>query len=176
MNHVLNHQLYIRKKLIHTKNVKKKGFSTLSALLIPITLLLLLFIDIEPPVITTPNNVPMMNVDTGMPDAVIIWSSPPSALDAFEGIIPTANIRCENQAGNVVVSGGRYPVGTTTVTCRANDTALNEGSSQFNITVIGMYHLSLLTERILLQFVNILSNMVQAAITDIFVFCNHGLI
>ena len=90
-----------------------------------------------------------------MPDASVHWSPLPTALDAFEGTIPAANIVCEDEAGNVVVSGGRYRVGTTTVTCRANDTSLNEGSSQFNITVIGMCCLFVLIESILflqLQF------------------------
>ena len=35
------------------------------------------------------------------------------------------------------MSNDSYGVGTTTVTCRVNDTALNTGSCQFNITVVG---------------------------------------
>ena len=79
-----------------------------------------------------------MNVDPGMADASVTWSPLPSADDVVEGSILPANIICEDDSGNVVMSGDRFPVGTTTVTCRANDTALNEGSSQFTITVVGM--------------------------------------
>ena len=95
--------------------------------------------DIEAPVITSPNNIRSRNVDPGMPDAAITWSPLPSALDAFEGVIGPDTIVCMDDVGNVVMSGGRFPVGTTTVTCRANDTSLNEGSSQFTIMVIGRY-------------------------------------
>ena len=79
-----------------------------------------------------------MNVDPGMADAIVTWSPLPSAVDSVEGSILAANIICEDNSGNVVMSGERFPVGTTTVTCRANDTALNEGSGQFTITVVGM--------------------------------------
>ena len=79
-----------------------------------------------------------------MADAIVTWSPMPSANDTVDGPIPPSTIVCEVGPGNVVMSGDRFLVGTTTVTCRANDTALNEGSSQFNITVIGMFHLHLL--------------------------------
>ena len=46
-------------------------------------------------------------------------------------------------ASNILMSGANYPLGLTTVTCRANDTALNEGSCEFNITVVGTCCLSL---------------------------------
>ena len=77
----------------------------------------------------------MMNVDAGMIDAVVTWSPLPSANDTVEG--PIIIIICEASPGNVVMSGDRFPVGTSRVTCRANDTVPNEGSCQFNITVIG---------------------------------------
>ena len=85
-----------------------------------------------------------MNVDPAMADAIVTWLPLPSANDTVDGPIPPSTIVCEVGPGNVVMSGDRFPVGTTTVTCRANDTALNEGSSHFNITVIGLYHLYLL--------------------------------
>ena len=100
--------------------------------------------DNEAPIITTPNNIPAMNVDAGMADAIVTWSPLPSANDIVEGAIDPSTIVCEDDSGNVVMSGDTFPVGTTTVTCRANDTALNEGSSQFNITVVGMFCLHLL--------------------------------
>ena len=81
----------------------------------------------------------MMNVDPGMADAAVTWSPMPSANDTVDGVIAPSTIVCEVSPGNVVMSGDKFPVGTTTVTCRANDTALNEGSSQFNITVVGMF-------------------------------------
>ena len=75
-----------------------------------------------------------MTVESGMADANVTWSLLPTASDTVDGDITT--IVCEDSLGNVVMSGDLYPVGTTTVTCRANDTALNEGSCEFNITVV----------------------------------------
>ena len=92
-----------------------------------------------------------MNVDPGMADAIVTWSPMPSANDTVDGVIDPTTIVCEVSPGNVVRSGDRFLVGTTTVTCRANDTALNEGSSQFNITVIGMYRLHLIFFSIIKQ-------------------------
>ena len=82
-----------------------------------------------------PNNVPMKYVDAAMADASVIWSPLPTANDTVDGVITT--IVCDTGAGNAVISGDRFAVGTTTVTCRANDSALNEGSCEFNITVTG---------------------------------------
>ena len=95
--------------------------------------------DTEPPAVTVPNIVPSINVDPGMPDAAVTWSPLPSATDVVEGVIPDANILCQDTAGNVVMSGGRYSVGTTTVTCTASDSVPNTASDQFTITVIGRY-------------------------------------
>ena len=93
--------------------------------------------DDEPPVVTCPNNVTMMNVDAGMADASVTWSASPSAYDVIDGVITPTTIICEVSPGNAVMSMDRFPVGTTTVTCRANDTVPNEGSCQFYITVVG---------------------------------------
>ena len=96
---------------------------------------LYLIADNEAPLVSCPNNVPAMNVDAGMAYAIITWSPLPSANDTVDGIITT--IVCNDGAGNVVMSGDRFAVGTTTVTCRANDSIPLEGSCQFNITVVG---------------------------------------
>ena len=79
-----------------------------------------------------------------MPDVVVNWSPMPSATDSVDGPILSAEIRCEDDAGNVVMSGDRFRAGTTTVTCKANDTSLNEGSAQFTIIVIGESFLTFL--------------------------------
>ncbi|XP_033640821.1 hyalin-like [Asterias rubens] len=92
-------------------------------------------VDDEAPTLTCPSDVPSMNVDPGTASSNVTWSAPPSATDIVDGDV-TANVVCTDDMGNVVVSGGLYAVGLTTVTCRANDTALNEGSCQFNITVV----------------------------------------
>ncbi|XP_033642798.1 uncharacterized protein LOC117302922 [Asterias rubens] len=96
----------------------------------------IMVVDNEGPVITTPTSVPGINVERGMPDVVVNWSPMPSATDSVDGPILSAEIRCEDDAGNVVMSGDRFRAGTTTVTCKANDTSLNEGSAQFTIIVI----------------------------------------
>ena len=77
-----------------------------------------------------------------MMNAAVMWSS--SAIDVVDGTIPPADIICQDDSGNVVMSGDSFPVGTTTVTCRANDTAQNEASTMFNITVVGTYCLDVL--------------------------------
>ena len=77
-------------------------------------------------------------MDSGFANALITWSPQPSAYDIVDGLIDATTIVCKNDAGNVVMSGSSFPIGTTTVTCRAYDAALNEGSSQFDITIIGM--------------------------------------
>ena len=99
----------------------------------------LLYADNEAPTVACPSTVASMNVDAGMPVANVTWSPLPSANDTVDGSILAANIMCENGSGTVVMSGDTYVVGLTSVTCRANDTALNEGSCEFNITVVGKY-------------------------------------
>ena len=100
--------------------------------------------DNEAPIVTGPSAVSSMVVDTGMANASITWSSTPSAVDIVDGVISASNIICEDGASNVVMSNDSYGVGTTTVTCRVNDTALNTGLCQFNITVVGRYCLSVI--------------------------------
>ena len=97
-----------------------------------------MFTDNEAPTVTCPMDVPSINVETGTAMSNVSWSASPSANDTVDGDV-TANVLCKDDMGNVVMSGGSYAVGLTTVTCRANDTALNEGSCQFNITVVGKY-------------------------------------
>ena len=80
-----------------------------------------------------------MNVDAGMAVANVTWSPLPSANDTVDGAINATNIICEDGLGTVVMSGDTYAVGLTSVTCRANDTALNEGLCEFKITVVGKY-------------------------------------
>ena len=48
--------------------------------------------DNEPPIVYCPNNVPAMNVDPGMADAIVTWSPLPSANDTVDGPIPPATI------------------------------------------------------------------------------------
>ena len=69
--------------------------------------------DNEAPIVYSPNNVPAMNVDPGMADAIVTWSPMPSANDTVDGPIPPSTIVCEVSPGNVVMSGDRFLVGTT---------------------------------------------------------------
>ena len=79
-------------------------------------------------------------VASGMINGIATWSPSPSANDTVEGPITPATIVCDNGTMSVM-SGDTFPVGTTTVTCRANDTALNEGSCQFDVVVQGIVFL-----------------------------------
>ena len=77
-------------------------------------------------------------MDAGTAFANVTWSSLPSASDNVDVNI-TDSVVCEDDLGNVVISGRAHTAGLTTVTCKAHDTALNEGSCQFNITVVGTF-------------------------------------
>ena len=74
--------------------------------------------------------------------ANVTWSPLPTANDTNGTVIDATTIVCEDSSSKVVMSGDLYPVGTTTVTCRANDTLNVEGSCEFNITVVGRYCLN----------------------------------
>ncbi|XP_022107747.1 uncharacterized protein LOC110988496 isoform X2 [Acanthaster planci] len=93
--------------------------------------------DMEAPNVTCPSNITGMGTDTGVRTAVVDWLLTPTSIDNVD-IIDAANITCEDDSGNVVMSGGTYDLGTTTVTCTVNDTALNEGSCQFTIGIVDM--------------------------------------
>ena len=68
----------------------------------------------------------------------ICWSVSPNATDIVDATVNAGSVVCEDHIGNVVTSGEFFHHGVTTVTCRANDTALNEGSCMFSIYVTGM--------------------------------------
>ena len=100
---------------------------------------ILLNADNEHPIVTCPRVVSSMLLNSGMTESIATWSPLPSANDVVDGEILAANITCEDDAGNVVMSGDLYPLGLTKVTCRANDTALNEGSCEFYIYIHDVY-------------------------------------
>ena len=102
-----------------------------------VTLSFLQNADNEPPIVTCPIG-PSVYVAIGVADAVVTWSPSPTASDIVEGVIDPATIVCEDSLGNVAVSGGRFLLGTTTVTCKVSDSVPNEGMCQFNVTVAGM--------------------------------------
>ena len=95
-------------------------------------------IDNEAPTFTCPTAL-SMNVNHGTAVSTVTWSL--SASDTVDGDVTTYVVCKDDKMGNTVMSGDTYAVGLTTVTCKVNDTALNEGTCQFNITVIGKYSL-----------------------------------
>ncbi len=97
--------------------------------------------DNEAPIATRPATVPSVTVDQGMANASVTWSPAPSAYDVVEGTITAAGIICRDGSGSVVSSGGKYGVGTTSVTCSASDSVPLVGSCQFTITVVGTSYL-----------------------------------
>jgi hypothetical protein len=79
-------------------------------------------VDTIPPVVTVPAN--MTVPATGPSGAVVTFSA--SAVDNVDGALtPTCT----------PASGSTFPVGSTTVTCRATDAAGNTGSASFSVTV-----------------------------------------
>ncbi len=89
-----------------------------------------------PPVITCPDSVPSTSVDSGKADAAVNWSPTPSATDDTDGDV-TSSITCDDSSGKAVMSSDSFAVGTTTVTCSVSDSAMNVGSCEFTITVVG---------------------------------------
>ncbi|XP_033636365.1 ephrin type-A receptor 3-like [Asterias rubens] len=90
--------------------------------------------DNEAPNVTCPtDNSP--NVDASLAGAYVIWSVSPNATDVVDATVNADSVVCEDHLGNVVTSGEFFQDGLTKVTCRANDTSLNEGSCSFFINV-----------------------------------------
>ncbi len=61
--------------------------------------------------------------------ASVIWSSLPPASDMIDSVI------CEDQHGDVKISGDIIGAGTTTITCTTYNTTMYRGSCQFTISV-----------------------------------------
>jgi hypothetical protein len=78
--------------------------------------------DTTAPVVTVP--APLVLEATSAAGAVAAWSV--SALDGVEGDLP---VTCDRE------SGSSFALGSTTVTCRAEDGSGNEGTNTFPVTV-----------------------------------------
>ncbi|XP_071795600.1 uncharacterized protein [Asterias amurensis] len=92
-------------------------------------------IDNESPIVTCPS-AETTNVDLSMAGALVSWSVSPDAIDVVDATVNADSVVCEDHLGDVVTSGGFFQAGVTTVTCRASDNVLNNGSCVFVITVI----------------------------------------
>ena len=77
----------------------------------------------------------MDKTTSGVAGAYVDWSGSPDATDVVDITVNAGSVVCRDGLNNVVTSGGFFQAGTTTVTCRANDTALNEGFCVFVIIV-----------------------------------------
>ncbi|XP_022088962.1 MAM and LDL-receptor class A domain-containing protein 1-like isoform X2 [Acanthaster planci] len=94
----------------------------------------IIVVDKEPPHVTCPTSVTSVSTGSGNATAIVSWPSLPTVTDNVD-LLDSSEIICQDDAGNDVVSGGIYGVGTTVVTCRVKDSALNEGLCQFAIVV-----------------------------------------
>ena len=113
-----------------------------------LTYMFFLFLaDNEAPIVMCPSD-NTTNVDASVAGAIVFWSVSPNATDVVDATVNADSVVCEDHLGNVVTSGELFPDGVTTVTCRANDTSLNEGSCEFFINVTGKY----LSELIIMYF------------------------
>lgn len=82
-------------------------------------------LDDEVPVVTVPSNI-TVDTDTGSATAVVTYSA--SAIDNVDGaIVPILN--------SGPSSGASFPIGVTTVSYRATDSAGNTGTASFTVTV-----------------------------------------
>ncbi len=80
--------------------------------------------DTIPPVLS---NVPAaITVEATGPSGAMVTYDSPTATDAVDGAVP---VTCDP------LSGATFPIGTTTVTCAANDAAGNTATASFDVTV-----------------------------------------
>ena len=79
--------------------------------------------DTTPPVVTVPSS---MTVEAAGPGGAVATYSA-SAVDDFDGSV---TVNCDHS------SGSTFPLGATTVTCSATDTAGNTGTASFSVTVV----------------------------------------
>ena len=79
--------------------------------------------DTTPPVVTAPANI--TTAATGSSGSIVTFP-PATAIDDVSGVVT---------AFCTPASGATFPIGTTTVTCTANDVASNVGSASFTVTV-----------------------------------------
>ena len=96
-------------------------------------------LDDEAPIVTCPDSVPSMNVDPALANASVIWSPLPSAYDVVDRAVNSSNVTCVDSSGRVVMSEDSFRVGTTRINCSVSDAAMNVGSCEFNITVLGKW-------------------------------------
>jgi hypothetical protein len=69
------------------------------------------------------------------PDLVIPQTSPAGAVVTYQSPTVEETLSGLLSVGCVPASGSTFPVGATTVTCKATDRASNTGSTQFTVTV-----------------------------------------
>src|SRR6266481_9171079 len=79
----------------------------------------------DPTIVSLPANITKPN-DAGVCGAVVSWTAPTSADNCPGSSIPQT-------AGPI--SGSTFPIGTTTITYKATDAALNTHSASFTVTV-----------------------------------------
>src|SRR5262249_40424339 len=60
----------------------------------------------------------------------VVTFTPPTALDQVDGARPVV---CKSATG--LISGSKFPAGTTAVTCSASDTRGNTAHASFNVTI-----------------------------------------
>ena len=86
---------------------------------------------------TCPDSV-SVGTDSGEASAVVTWSPMVTVSDNVDSL-DISNVSCKDGGGAIVMSEGFFAVGATSVTCNATDSAGNEGSCQFSITVSGVH-------------------------------------
>lgn len=87
--------------------------------------------DCQAPIITCPADV----ISTAAASCPIQTSAPINFAPTASDNCPGVTIVCTNQNNQIVTSGSSFPVGTTTVTCKATDTSGNSASCSFTINV-----------------------------------------
>ena len=85
--------------------------------------------DLTPPVITVPGD---LSAEATSPTGRVVSYTDATAVDDVDGPVP---VTCVDQTDQAHTSGDTFPLGTTTLTCTATDTADNTAQATFTITI-----------------------------------------
>ena len=85
--------------------------------------------DLTPPVISVPGD---LTAEATGPSGATVTYTDATATDDVDGPVP---VTCVDQTDQTHTSGDTFPLGTTTLTCTATDTADNTAQATFTITV-----------------------------------------
>lgn len=86
---------------------------------------------VAPPTVNVPSNI-TVTAPAGATTAVVTYTPPTATDSASNSLTPT----CSSAPTTGLSSGSSFPLGITTITCSATDSAGNTGTALFTVTVV----------------------------------------